>query len=244
MVLLSYANPPYNMLTFDAVAELEKRLEVIAADSAVHVVVLASRVDGYFAAHADLDDLAMLIDGPVPKARSWHTVMSLLVSMPQPVVAAVDGIAGGGGFELALACTLRWAGEHATFRLPETSLGIIPGSGGTQRLVRLVGSGPAAELVLTGEDVPADVALRLGVVGRVLPHEGFLDDVLAAAHELAGKPRPALAAAKRLVLRVSELPLREGLKEEGKAFSELLVTPESVHLREERLRRYAAERDG
>ena len=124
----------------------------------------------------------------------------MLESMPQPVVAAVDGQAWGGGCELSLACTLRVASERAHFGQPEVAVGIIPGAGGTQRLPRLVGAGRAAELVLSARIIDAAEALRIGLVEAVLPTDGFVDAVLEWVQPMATKPRPALFAAKRAVI--------------------------------------------
>lgn len=234
---LALGRPPRNELSFPVMAELYERLTRMAADSEIRVVVLSSDVAGYFAAHADLADLERLAKGPVREAVAWYSALSALGQIPQPVVAAIDGAAGGGGLELALACTLRWASARARFRMPETSLGIVPGAGGTQRLPAVVGRAAAAELVLCGTEIDAETAQQLSLVGRVLPAEGFEDSVLAAARELAGRPGQALAASKRL-LADRDPSLGARLRAEGTAFAELLGTPESARLRAAQRREY------
>ena len=150
--------------------------------------------------------------------------------MPQPVVAAVDGQAWGGGCELSLACTLRVASERAHFGQPEVAVGIIPGAGGTQRLPRLVGAGRAAELVLSARIIDAAEALRIGLVEAVLPNDGFVARVLEWVQPMATKPRPALFAAKRAVIDGLRLPLDEGLRLEGRLFIECQARPDTIAL--------------
>ncbi len=198
VVELAFDNPPRNFLTFAALEELGARLSELAADPDAAVIVLRSADPERFIAHADLDELRRLADGPVPEARAWYTTMRLIETMPQPVIAAIDGQAWGGGLELSLACTLRWASPRAHFSAIETALGIIPGAGGSQRLLRLIGRGPATDLVVTGLRVDAARALQLGIVSRVFVDD-FDAELRAAAVELARMPRAAIAAAKRVM---------------------------------------------
>jgi enoyl-CoA hydratase len=148
--------------------------------------------------------------------------------MPQPVVAAVDGQAWGGGCELCLAATLRIASDRAHFGQPEVAVGIIPGAGGTQRLPRLVGAGRAAELVLSGRIVDADEALRIGLVEAVLPHDDFMSRVLEWLQPIATKPPTAVRAAKRAIVDGLRVPLDEGLRIEGRLFIECQTRPDTV----------------
>ena len=230
VLTLSLSNPPRNMLSFAVLAELESLLGRVSDDDAINVVVLASRQPGYFAAHADLDDIAALGRGPCPDARAWPRTMRRLDSLPQPVVAAIDGQAWGGGLELALACTLRVCSPRAHFAFPETGMGIIPGAGGTQRLARLLGPGRAAELILSGRVFDAREAATLGVVEAVLAGEPFLDSVLAWTAGMAGRPRAALVAGKRAILGGLGVSLEEGLHLEGDLFSALCGDPATAPL--------------
>jgi enoyl-CoA hydratase/carnithine racemase len=216
-------NPPRNFLTFEAFASLEKQLATLADDASVSVVVLASAVPGYFAAHADLDELAQIQDGPVPEARSWYSAMRAITALPQPVVAVLDGQVWGGGLELALCCDLRVALPGTHLRLPEIDLGFIPGAGGTQRLLRLIGPGRTAELVMSGRVLSADEAATWGIVSLVEEPWPLVDTI-------AAKPRAALLAAKQVLREGAELPLKEGLKLEGAAFGALLGTAEAREL--------------
>jgi len=214
--------------------ELETLVAEVAVDETLHVLVLTGGVPGYFVAHADLDDLSALGRGePVEgDPGSWARTLAAIEAMPQPVVAAVDGQAWGGGCELSLACTLRVASEHAHFGQPEVNVGIIPGAGGTQRLPRLIGAGRAASLVLTGRIIDASEALRLGLVEAVLPHDGFLKHVLDWVAPIAANPPFAVRAAKRAIVDGLRLPLDEGLRLEGRLFMECQIRPDTVAIQE------------
>ena len=221
--------------------ELEDVLGDLAGRDDVNAVVLTGGVPGYFVAHADLEDLARIGRGePVDgDPLSWGRTLALIESMPQPVVAAINGQAWGGGCELSLACTLRVAAVSATLGQPEVNVGIIPGAGGTQRLPRLIGPGRALDLVLSGRVVDAGEALSLGLVNAVLPDVGFADAVLEWVAPIAAKPRQALVAAKRAVVEGMQLPLADGLRLEGRLFVECQLGAEAVALEEAALQRYA-----
>src|SRR5437764_1893486 len=176
VAVLTFIRPPRNFMSFASMTELEPLLQDLAADESVNVVVLTGGLPGYFIAHADLDDLAAIGAGqPVEgDPRAWGRVLTLLESMPQPVVAAVNGQAHGGGSELCWACTIRLIAQSGHFGQPEINVGIIPGAGGTQRLPRLIGAGRAADLVLTGRRVEATEALATGLAAAILPDENFV----------------------------------------------------------------------
>jgi enoyl-CoA hydratase len=219
-------------MSMAAMTELESVVAEVAGDADVRVLVLTGGVPGYFVAHADVDDLAAMgrgeqVDGD---PGSWARTFAALGAMPQPVVAAIDGQAWGGGNELALACTVRVASDRAHFGQPEVAVGIIPGAGGTQRLPRLVGPGRAAELVLSGRIIEADEALRIGLVEAVLPHDRFLERVLEWVAPMTRHDPKAVQAAKRALLDGIALPLDEGLRLEGRLFFECQMRPEAVEL--------------
>lgn len=239
LATLWFINPPRNFLTFAAFAELEAALSELGGDETVHVVVLRSGLPNYFAAHADLDELALLQEGPVPEARSWYSAMRTIERLPQPVVAVVSGQVWGGGLELALACDIRVALPDAHFRLPETSLGIIPGAGGTQRLMRLAGVGRAADLVLSGRLIGADEAVDVGLVERALGAQAA--DAYVA--NIAAKPRASLVATKRALRDGQEAGLSDGLRLEGQLFAGLLAQSASKELIARARAAYAAAHD-
>ena len=240
IAVLTFTRPPRNFMSFAAMGELGNRLEELATRDDVSVVVLTGGVPGYFVAHADLDDLARLGRGEpaVGDPASWGRTLARIESLPQPVVAAINGQAWGGGCELSLACTLRVAAASAHLGQPEVSVGIIPGAGGTQRLPRLVGPGRAAELILSGRVVMADEARAIGLVEACLPDDRFVDRVVEWLQPMASKPRGALAAAKRAVVEGLRLPFDEGLRLEGRLFVECQLGGEAVALEEAALRRY------
>ena len=180
-----------------------------------------------FAAGADIK--AMAGWGPEevrPSVEALGTACDLLEELPKPAIAAVHGYALGGGLELALACDLRYVAEDAQLGQPEVGIGVIPGAGGTQRLVPLVGVGRTRELVYTGRRVGAEEALRIGLVERVLPAGELLDAAVADAHDLASGPREALAAAKRAIRAAVMTPGRTGLATERELFLRLFDTPD------------------
>lgn len=240
VAVASFHRPPRNFMSFVAMGELETALQVLAADDAVHVVVLTGGAPGYFVAHADLDDLTRIGRGETIEGDpgSWGRALDLIETMRQPVVAAINGQAWGGGCELALACTIRLAAASAHMGQPEVNVGIIPGAGGTQRLPRLIGSARAADLILSGRIVGAEEALTLGLVNAVLPDDGFIDHVLDWVGPMASRPPKAVAAAKRAIVEGMRLPFADGLRLEGRLFIECQAGPEAVALESDALTRY------
>jgi len=238
----TFTRPPRNFMSFAAMTELESVLTELASDDSISVVVLTGGVDGYFVAHADLDDLAKVGRGePVEgDPRSWHRVLQLLETMPQPTVAAINGQAHGGGSEISWACTLRLIAESGHMGQPEVVVGIIPGAGGTQRLPRLIGAGRAADLILSGRIVRAQEALELGLVNAVLPDDGFLDGVVEWLRPIANHPRAAVAAAKRAIVEGMRIPFDDALRLEGRLFIELQTSPEAIALEERASETYRA----
>jgi enoyl-CoA hydratase len=216
-----------NALDNATIEELRGAVAELSADTAVGVVVLTGSGSKAFIAGADIAGLAEqgVIDG---KANSRHgQELTLAIERsPKPFLAAINGYALGGGLEIALACDVRLAAKTARLGLPEVSLGIIPGYGGTQRLPRLIGSGPALQMILGGDPIGADDALRLGLVNSV--HEP--GELLAAATELArrilSRGRTAVALAKEAVRRGAGVSLEEGLAIEADLFGVISSTDE------------------
>ena len=173
-----------NALNADIVAALGLELRALNDVTSVRALVLTGAGEKAFVAGADIAELAQMtpVSG-IQVSRAGQEVFRELETMRKPVIAAINGFALGGGLELALACHLRLASENAKLGLPEVKLGIIPGYGGTVRLPRLVGRGRALELMLTGEMIDAQEALRIGLVNRVLPQA----ELMAAAKAIAGR---------------------------------------------------------
>lgn len=238
----SFAAPPRNSMTFAAMGELEAITAEVARDDSATAFVIASDVPGWFVLHGDLDDLVKLgrgepFDGD---AGAWPRTLELFERMPQIVVAAINGRAGGGGLEMTLACTLRVVGPRASLRFVEVALGLIPGGGGTQRLPRLIGAGRSAELILSGRAIGAEEAVRLGVAERYVADEPFLDAVLSWLEPIADRPPASLTAAKRAVLDGLALPLAAGLQREAELVGPLLMGRQSHDLMTSAIDRYAA----
>jgi enoyl-CoA hydratase len=209
-----------NALNAAVLEALDSRIREAGADGALRCLIVTGAGEKAFIAGADIGELVKLtpLDGR-EHARHGQAVVERLSSLPIPTIAAINGYAYGGGLELALACTLRVASENARMGLPETSLGILPGYGGTQRLARVLGTSRAAELILTSEKgITAAEAGRLGLVNRVVP----AGQALAAAMDLAlaiVKNGPiACRYALEAIRRGSEMPLSEGLAYEATLF--------------------------
>jgi enoyl-CoA hydratase len=217
-----------NALDAATLTELRDRLREVADDDGVRVVVLTGAGDRAFVAGADIKYMSGL---DVHEAREWgrlgQEAGSLLETMPKPTIAAVNGFALGGGCELALACDFRYAASTAKLGQPEVNLGIIPGWGGTQRLARAVGIGLAKELVLTGRQVDAEQAQRIGLVNAVFEPGELMAKTLETAHALAAKGPLALAAAKRASNRALAGDHSENLEREAEDFGQLFASEDA-----------------
>jgi enoyl-CoA hydratase len=217
-----------NALDAATIAELDSAFTQLAADPAVRVVVLTGAGDKAFVAGADIEALAGLdAEGARALSERGQRVFDRIEWLGKPVIAAINGFALGGGCELALACHVRVAGEGARIGTPEVKLGLICGYGGTQRLPRLVGRGRALELLLTGEPVDADEALRIGLVNRVVPGPRLLDEAEVLARRMAANGPLALRATLEAVNGGLDRPLAEGLEAEATLFSEALGTEDA-----------------
>ena len=221
-------NPPSHTLTAAGVSELLAFVGEVEADSGLRVVVFTGADPDIFIRHYEVGELAQSSrtqqtrDEPVASGR-LHPLNQLtirLASLPCIFIAALNGSAAGGGFELALGCDFRLAAQgDYRFGLPETGLGIIPGAGGTQRFTRLLGTAKALELILLGQTLSPEAALSLGLLHRVFNKASFMEEVLEFATVLAERAPIALAQAKRAVLQGAALPLEQGLLLEQAAFA-------------------------
>lgn len=214
-----------NALTRRVLAELREVFERIKRERNVRAVILTGVGEKAFSAGTDIAELAeMDVEEARHAARRGQEVCDLIERCTVPVIAAVNGVAAGGGCELALACHIRLASETARFSLPEIKLGVIPGYGGTQRLARATGSGRALEMMLTGAEVSADEALRLGLVNRVVAHAQLLPEAETLAREISQLAPLAIRACLEAVTRGLSLPLEEGLELEAELFSRLFAS--------------------
>jgi enoyl-CoA hydratase len=214
-----------NALNRALLAEVGARVEEFAqreVSRRPRAVLITGAGDKAFAAGADVAELSTL-DAEAARALSehGHRVGRKIEEAPFVVMAVVNGFALGGGCELALACDFIYASDRARFGQPEVALGLVPGFGGTQRLLRRVGIGRARELVFTGVTIDAARALSIGLVNEVVPHAELLTRAKAVAGTIAEKAPLAVAAAKRLLLRGAETDLATACEFESEAFGAL-----------------------
>ncbi|GLH73924.1 enoyl-CoA hydratase [Geothrix limicola] len=226
--------------------EFRRALAELRSDSAVRVVVLHSRVPGVFCAGADLKERAAM--SPAETTAFVHGLRSAFTEvedLPMPVIAVLEGAAFGGGLELALAADLRVAGAEAKLGLVETSLAIIPGAGGTQRLPRLIGAARAKELIFTARRIGAEEAERIGLVDRVAPAGGALDAALALAREILPNGPVAVRMAKQAVNKGLEVDRDSGLAIEQACYAQVIPTQDRLEglaaFREKRKPQYRGE---
>lgn len=209
-----------NALNISTLEELEQELGKLKDDRGIKVVVITGAGSKAFVAGADIAEMKdMSQEEALEFSRLGHRVFALLESMPKPVIAAINGYALGGGCELALACDLRFAGSWARIGQPEIGLGIIPGFGGTRRLVRLVGRGRAMEMILGGERIDAEKALKLGLVERVYSEDELMPKTMEFARRLSGYSLKALEAAKAAISGGEDL----GMEKEQELFARLFA---------------------
>jgi enoyl-CoA hydratase len=214
-----------NALNKETVDELQQVFSFYWTDESIHCVVLTGAGEKAFVAGADISEIQDL-DVRTGSDFSAHGLylMKTIQNFPHPVIAAINGFALGGGCELAMACDIRLASEKAKLGQPEVNLGVIPGFGGTQRLPRLVGRGKAMQLILTGEMVDAQEALRIGLVEEVVPHDKLMDRAIEIAKLICSKGPLAVKAAKECVNRGLEVSLTVGCDLEKANFAQVCGT--------------------
>jgi len=222
-------NRPQKLNALDAqtIDELEAAFRELSLDEKVGAIVLTGAGEKAFIAGADIAMLGRqgVLDGTA-NARRGQALTLAMEAVQKPVLAAINGFCLGGGLELALACDVRFAAATAKLGLPEVSLGIIPGYGGTQRLPRLIGQGPALQMILTGDPIPAEEALRLGLVNGVFPQAELLAGVKVVAMRMISRGPQALALARQAVRRGAGVSLEEGLSIEADLFGLISSTSE------------------
>jgi enoyl-CoA hydratase len=214
-----------NALNAQTVAEIESVFDAARDDDVVKAVIVTGGGEKAFVAGADIAELALMnpISGKETSSRGQE-VLSKIERFPKPVIAAINGFALGGGCELALACHIRIASEKAQIGLPEVTLGIIPGYGGTQRLARLVGKGKALEIICTADRVTAAEAEKIGLVNRVVPADQLMTVAEEMARKIASRGLVAVRFAIEAVMNGSDMPFEEGQFLESTLFGLLCAT--------------------
>ncbi len=214
-----------NALNAQCKNELREVFTSLRTNHEVDVVILTGAGEKAFVAGTDITELLSL-DAESGKefASDGQSIFDLIQHLGKPVIAAVNGYALGGGCELALACHIRIASENAKFGQPEVNLAVIPGYGGTQRLTRLVGSGKAAEMILTGNPIDAQESFRIGLVNKVVPLAELLPACEAMAKTILGKGQLAVRMALKAINASMETSLSEGLQVEAGLFGEACST--------------------
>jgi enoyl-CoA hydratase/carnithine racemase len=228
-----------NSLSVALLRELLEHEARAASDRTLRAVILTGAGAKAFCAGADLKERARMDEGAVAGFhKAIRAAFDGLEALPQPVIAAINGVALGGGLELALACDLRVAADSAELALPEVGLGIIPGAGGTQRLPRVVGVARAKELILTARRVTAPEALAMGLVGQVVPIDQLANASMMLAERVARNAPISLRQAKRAIDRGLSLPMGEALDLENKLYQACIPTAD----RQEALQAFAEKR--
>lgn len=222
--------PPANSYEIEFMRQLGAAIDAAEANAEVRVLILQSASQKFFSAGADIkafmasstaDNLAMI--------KIAHRELSKMAASNKIYIAAINGHALGGGLEMALACDIRFAKDAKYYLgLPEVTLGLLPGNGGTQRLSRLIGANKALELMITGERISPQQALDLGIVNKLLAEETFEDDVLAYAQKIADGPSLAIGAIKRAVYDGMALSLTDGLALERELIAPLYETKDAA----------------
>jgi enoyl-CoA hydratase len=218
----------FNALNDELMDELGQLVDSIAMDDEVKAVIITGGQKAFAAG----GDIGYMLTADTLQAEAFidlcHATIDKIADLDKPVVAAIAGLALGGGCELAMGCDIRIAAEGTRFGQPEINLGIMPGAGGTQRLARLVGPGWAKQLILTGDPIDAETALRIGLVTKVVPLESLMDEAQKLAGKLASKGPIAMRMAKKCINYGENVDLPSGLLFEQKTWAFLFSTEDQT----------------
>jgi methylglutaconyl-CoA hydratase len=218
-----------NAFSIALLEELNQALDALRDDANTRVVILTGAGDKAFCAGADLKERRTMNETEVLKTvKRIGTTIRKVEELPQPVIAAINGVAFGGGLELALACDLRYAANHVLLGLTETSLAIIPGAGGTQRLPRIIGPAKAKEWILTSKRVTVQEALEAGLLNQAVAKEELMETVLETASRIAENGPLAIRQAKRAIDLGLQTDLVAGLEIESQCYQAILHTEDRM----------------
>lgn len=235
VALCTINNPPMNFMNGAMITELIQLADELEADPEVRSVVFTGGVEGIFITHYDVSELSqigeLLQQAELPEElHDTHKAFNKLQFMPKPIIAALNGTAMGGGCEMALACDFRFMARVGVIGLPEATVGILPGAGGTQRMTRLIGSAKALEMILQGKVVDADEAEAIGLVNKALDPNELMPHSLKFARTLAEYPPLSLALIKKCIHEGGQRPLLEGLKLEQDCFWQTMRSEDAQRL--------------
>ncbi len=216
-----------NAMNLAVVGELQQVVDELLANRTVGAIILTGAGEKSFVAGADIKAMSRMTKAEaLIFGRAGHGLLNTIENAAVPVIAAVNGFALGGGTEISLACHIRIAAENAVFGQPEVKLGLIPGWGGTQRLLRLVGKGWAIELIAGGGTIKAEEAYRIGLVNAVVPFADLMVKARETAGSIVENGPEAVRVALHCIRRGQDLTLTDGLEYELQAFADLFETPE------------------
>ncbi|MEH7332473.1 enoyl-CoA hydratase [Neobacillus drentensis] len=226
IAIVTLNRPPLNVLSKQVFHELHLAFQELKDDLEVVAVLVTGAGDKAFAAGADIKEFPQLMGNPNMKqnVRNSHIALNFIDEFPKPTIAVLNGLTFGGGCELALACDIRIADEHAKIGLPEIKLGLFPGGGGTQRLPRLVGEAKAKELMFTGDPISAQEAEKIGLVNRIVPSGEGLTSAKELAKRISRHSLQALSRIKKSVDEGLNQSLAEGIELEAALFAEIFQT--------------------
>jgi len=217
-----------NALNAELITEFSQVLDAVAADADIRVLILTGAGEKAFVAGADITELATFNPLQAKQfSQQGHQAINRLQALPIPVIAAVNGFALGGGSEIALACDFIYASRDAKFGLPEITLGIVPGFGGTQRLPRLIGKNLAKELIFTGRMIDAQEALQIGMVNQVHDASDLMPAVHKTAKQIGTKGSASLRAAKQAINSGMDVDLQTGCRLEIDAFAVCMASQDA-----------------
>ncbi len=226
VAIVTLTNPPLNVLHPQMVEELDACFTGLASDDEVVVAIITGEGERAFCAGFDIKEFPRMMEpgGAERMANTLHGGLAKIANLGKPTLAAVNGLALGGGLEVAMACDLRIVAEHAQLGQPEIKLGLFPGAGGTQRLPRLVGSGIAKELMYLGDPIGAEEALRIGLANQVVPSGEVVSATKEIAAKMSGMAGVALRYIQQAVNRGLGTNLDDGLKIEADLFAKIFQT--------------------
>ena len=218
-----------NAMNKDVVIEFISKIEGLLSEEDIRVIIITGSGEKAFIAGADIKLMQKMNKSEAYEfANLGHKLANTIENSDKPVIAAVNGFALGGGSEIALACHIRVASDNAVFAQPEVKIGLLPGWGGTQRLPRIVGKGLANELIITGRNVTAQEALKIGLINRVVSKEELINYCIDIANMIMKNSPNAVSESIKLINISSGTELNKGLSREAEEFSELFETEETT----------------